>query len=114
MRRRFTVKRRAPSSGLRLTEKDAAIVKGMLNRGDRQHDVAAWFGVNGGRIAEIATGVNFGPVEPASPDELPPPGPYPTARQAVLAQRAVEQALEALATAEASLQALRVNRYAGR
>jgi hypothetical protein len=37
-----------------LTETDAALVKGMLRRGDRQHDVAAWFGVNGRRITEIA------------------------------------------------------------
>ena len=40
--------RRAKSSGIRLTEYDAALVKGMLARGDRQHDIAAWFGVNGG------------------------------------------------------------------
>jgi len=28
----------------------------MLARGDRQHDIASYFGVNGGRIGEIATG----------------------------------------------------------
>jgi hypothetical protein len=28
----------------------------MLARGDRQHDIALYFGVNGGRIGEIATG----------------------------------------------------------
>ena len=38
---------------------DAAVVKGMLSRGDRQHDIAAWFGVNGGRIAEIHSGEKF-------------------------------------------------------
>ena len=37
---------RAPPSGIALDENDAAIVKGMLARGDRQHDVAAWFGSN--------------------------------------------------------------------
>jgi len=63
---------------------DAAIVKGMLARGDRQHDIAAWFGVNGGRIAEIATGYRFPLVEPAEAEDLPPPGPYPAGRVAIL------------------------------
>ena len=44
---------RARASGVQLTVADAAQVKGMLLRGDRQHDIAAWFGVNGGRISEI-------------------------------------------------------------
>ena len=62
-----------------LSERDAAVVKGMLVRGDRQHDVAAWFGVNGGRVAEIAKGARFCWVQPAVECELPPPGPYPGA-----------------------------------
>ena len=33
--------------------RDTRIVKGMLSRGDRQHDIAAYFGVNGGRVAEV-------------------------------------------------------------
>ncbi len=70
---------KAPSSGIRLTETDAAIVKGMIARGDRQHDIAAWFGVNGGRIAEISSGDTFGDVDAAS-DSLPPPGPYLSGR----------------------------------
>lgn len=70
---------RAPPSGISLTEKDAAIIKGMLERGDRQHDVAAWFGVNGGRIAEIANGSRFPGVPPVQ-NGLPPPGPYTPAQ----------------------------------
>lgn len=66
---------RAEPSGITLKEQDAAIVKGMIARGDRQHDIAAWFGVNGGRIAEISTGATF-PDVPVSTNELPPPGPY--------------------------------------
>jgi hypothetical protein len=31
----------------------------MLDRGDRQHDIAAWFGVNSARIGEIAKGDRF-------------------------------------------------------
>ena len=50
---------KAQPSGIRLCSEDAAIVKGMLARGDRQHDIAAWFGVNGGRIGEISTGAKF-------------------------------------------------------
>lgn len=68
---------RAESSGIILTEADAAIIKGMLVRGDRQHDIAACFGVNGGRIAEIATGHRFSTVNPAASTELPAKGPYP-------------------------------------
>lgn len=67
---------RAKSSGLTLTEGDATVVKGMLLRGDRQHDIAAWFGVNAGRIAEIATDAKFCWVPAAAADDLPPLGPY--------------------------------------
>ena len=66
---------RAINSGISLTEKDAGIVKGMLERGDRQHDIASWFGVNGGRIAEISVGKKFSYVLPERHD-LPPRGPY--------------------------------------
>ncbi|MEL6418327.1 MAG: hypothetical protein AAFQ55_06845 [Pseudomonadota bacterium] len=72
---------KAQPSGIRLDENDAAIVKGMLARGDRQHDVAAWFGVNGGRIGEISTGAKFADITPADQAELPPQGPYLSGRQ---------------------------------
>lgn len=64
---------RAAASGIRLSREDAAIVKGMLNRGDRQSAIAAHFhGINQGRIAEISTGQKFADVEPALPNALPP------------------------------------------
>jgi len=72
---------KAPPSGIRLNEDDASLVKGMLARGDRQHDIAAWFGVNGGRIAEVSTGAKFAEVKPADVASLPPPGPYLSGRQ---------------------------------
>jgi hypothetical protein len=72
---------RADPSGITLDAADAAIAKGMLARGDRQHDVAAWFGVNGGRIAEIATGAKFHGVVAANPELLPPRGPYLSGRE---------------------------------
>ena len=61
---------------------DAAIAKGMLARGDRQSDIAAWFGVNGGRIAEINTGQKWHGVIATPLDQLPPPGPYMAHRSA--------------------------------
>lgn len=68
--------RRSKSAGIRLSERDAAIVKGMLARGDRQSDIAAFFKVNSGRICEVNTGMTFADVPAAPPDQLPPPGPY--------------------------------------
>jgi hypothetical protein len=94
---------RAEPSGITLSKTDAAIIKGMLLRGDRQHDIAAWFGVNGGRIAEIATGYRYGSVEPELRDCLPPRGPYPHARQAVAAIDALAAAKKALIAAEEAI-----------
>lgn len=70
-----------------LTNDDIATIKGMLIRGDDQHHIAALFGENAGRIAEVANGmkppngevhrVERGRnVEPAEAESLPPPGPY--------------------------------------
>ena len=44
---------RAKPSGLTITERDAALIRGMIKRGDRHHDIAAFFGLNQGRIAEV-------------------------------------------------------------
>ena len=74
--------RRAEASGVTLDSSDASVIKGMLARGDRQHDIAAWFGVNGGRIAEIATGAKFPGACPAPAEDLPPRGPYLSGREA--------------------------------
>ena len=73
---------RAQQSGIRLTKEDAAIIKGMLRRGDRQHDIASWFGVNGGRIAEISARRKFADVL-IETDNLPPEGPYITGRNSI-------------------------------
>lgn len=59
------------------TYRETQIVKGMLARGDKQHDIASYFGVNGGRIAEVATGkCDYPTAPPAAVEKLPPPGPY--------------------------------------
>jgi len=91
---------RAAPSGVTLDEDDAALVKGMLARGDRQHDIAAWFGVNGGRIGEVATERKFAHVDPAPITELPPPGPYLSGRAAAALTQALSQARYALDRAE--------------
>jgi hypothetical protein len=63
-----------------LTDHEVSIVKGMISRGDRQHDIAAYFGVNGGRIGEISTGKRGQGVHAASAAWLPPAGPYMAGR----------------------------------
>ena len=93
---------KAAASGITLGHRDTCIVKGMLARSDRQHDIASYFGVNGGRIAEIATGGGNYPNAQPSPDaDLPPPGPYLTrfAVQSVIAT--LNEAIEALDMAAA-------------
>jgi hypothetical protein len=92
--------RRASSSGISLTSRDAAVIKGMLVRGDRQHDIAAWFGVNSARIAEIAKGDRFCGVAVAAQEELPPSGPYYCGREIASALCAVTTAKEALDVAQ--------------
>jgi hypothetical protein len=94
---------RADSSGIRLSARDAALVKAMIDRGDRQHDIAAWFGVNGGRIGEIASGQNFANVQPESAVNLPPPGPYPSGRDSMFALEALIAARDAIDEAVKSL-----------
>lgn len=84
---------RASKSGIKLATSGVEITKGMLARGDRQHDIAAFFGVNPGRIAEIATGQKYHWVAPAPPADLPPPGPI-CGRDALAALRAARAVLE--------------------
>lgn len=66
---------KAPRSGRVLNNDDAALIKSMIARNDRQHDIAAYFAVNGGRIGEISRGKTFGSVSPAMRN-IPPPAPY--------------------------------------
>ena len=84
--------KRAENSGVSLNPEEVAIVKGMLKRGDRQHDVAAWFGVNGGRIAEIAKGLKHKDVK-AKEKGLPPKGPYLAAKGAIIALEAAQDTI---------------------
>lgn len=73
------------------TRKEAALVKGMLDRGDKQSDIAAFFGVNIGRVCEVNTGRKWPDVR-AHHSDLPPPGPYMAARSAYRMKQALERA----------------------
>lgn len=73
-----------------LSDQEIAIVKGMLARGDRQHDIAAYFGVNGGRIGEISTGARGPHVTAAAQTDLPPRGPYMAGRSALKARETLK------------------------
>ena len=66
---------------LSFSYRQTQIVKGMLLRGDKQHDIASYFGVNGGRIAEVSTdNCDYPNAQPLPPEKLPPPGPYVEAK----------------------------------
>ncbi|WP_430439544.1 hypothetical protein [Shinella sp.] len=76
-----------------LTNRDASLVLGMSARGDKKHDIAAWFGENQARIAEVEQG-QFGSVTAAPANELPPKGaPGPKGRRL---RGKVTKAVEAL------------------
>ena len=64
---------RSNASGYSLTKADVRLVLGMIIRGDRHHDIAAWFGVNQGRIADAQDG-KYGMPDAAPANELPPQG----------------------------------------
>ena len=69
-----------------LNDQEIAVVKGMLVRGDRQSDIAAYFGINQGRIGEISVGKRGEGVTAATAERLPPAGPYLAGRSALRAR----------------------------
>ena len=82
-----------------LDRNDVVLIKGMLARGDRQSDIAAYFGgVNSGRISEINTGQTWADVKAAAPARLPPPGPYVMGLRSAFKARDTLEALRDLIT----------------
>ena len=75
-----------------MTAEQASIVKGLLARGEKQHDIAAFFGVNGGRIAEIKTGRVHAAVPPAAKKDLPKSADMATGHALYLAEQALLRA----------------------
>lgn len=87
-----------------ITVEQAAVVKGLLMRGEKQHDIAAYFGENGGRIAEIAKGDRHPNVAPAPKNRLPTPEQMvPWGFIMAEARKALEIARMGIASAEARL-----------
>lgn len=81
------------------TNKEAAIVLGMVARGDKRHDIAAWYGENQARVKEVEDG-QYGNLTAAPAEELPPKGaPGPKGRR--LRSKATK-AVEALENGETS------------
>lgn len=58
---------------LTLTTKEAAIILGMVARGDKKHDIASWFGENPARVQEVIRG-EYGNLTAAPADQLFPKG----------------------------------------
>ena len=48
----------------KLSPDDIKLIKVRLRRGDHQHDIAADYGLNQGRISEINTGQRFKDIKP--------------------------------------------------
>jgi hypothetical protein len=71
---------KARRSGIVVTPEMVPLIRGMIIRGDRKHDICAWFGLNPARIKETTDGW-YGAATPAPENELPPagsPGPRAT------------------------------------
>lgn len=64
---------KASRSGLSVQHADVPIILAMVARGDRNHDLAAWFGLNQGRIKEVKDG-QYGSPSLAPANALPPSG----------------------------------------
>lgn len=76
---------------------DARIILGMVARGDKEHNIAAWFGENQARVAEAKKG-DYGTLEAAPEKDLPPAGP-PGVKGRRL-RSAIDRALEWLDAAD--------------
>jgi len=64
---------RAHASGNFVIPSDVPKILAMIARGDRRHDIAAWFGLNQGRVKEVEDGEHGGTAL-ADKGLLPPAG----------------------------------------
>jgi hypothetical protein len=69
-----TIMSRADASGFKVGKHDIPIIIGMVTRGDRRHDIVAWFGLNQGRVKNTQDG-KYGPPATIPALKLPPKGP---------------------------------------
>jgi hypothetical protein len=65
---------RGNASGRTVKAADVPIIMGMIGRGDLHQDIAAWFGLNQGRIKDTQDG-NYGPPQTSPGIKLPAKGP---------------------------------------
>jgi hypothetical protein len=81
-----------------------ALIKGMILRGDRQNDIAAYFKFNPRVISHINTGhyKDYVHVRAADPHHLPP-ADYPSPYELIEAQRSLWRVRVALETVEEEL-----------
>ncbi len=56
----FPERRRSPA----VTPEMASEIKALVHIGINQHDIAARYGINQGRVSEIKTGMKFSGIEP--------------------------------------------------
>ena len=82
-----------------LPRKDAGIALGMMRRGDRQADIAAWFGVNQGIISVLTRTSQSSALHAAVTDKLPPKG-APGVKGRLL-RTCLDRALDLLTSKEA-------------
>src|ERR1700686_4857424 len=84
---------KARRSGITVTPQMVPLILAMSERGDRRHDIGAWFGLNQGRIREVERGDHgLPPLAPTS--QLPASGsPGPKARELRRAVDRVEKRL---------------------
>lgn len=81
---------------------EVALIKGMLDRGDKQMDIAVYFSINQARVNEIKYGKGparkWRDIKPAESVDLPPKGPYVIlAQDRAVANEAMAQAYSELA-----------------
>jgi hypothetical protein len=96
--------REFPEHAARIDRDMAAIIRGMLARGDQVADIAVWFGLNPRVVHAVQTSAVHAFLAAAPTGVLPPPGPYARARHvyAALADvHAAERRLFRLAASSA-------------
>lgn len=81
---------------MRLSLETAALIKGMLARGDSIEDIAVWFGLSFHIVHGVQSGALHPFLAPAPCHALPLPGPYPHASSVYSALADVQAAEQRL------------------
>lgn len=86
-----------------ITPVQAAIIKGLLARGEKQHHIAAFFSINAGRVAEVKSGERYAHVEAASEHRLPTSAEITGGYAIWSALNAIKRAQDALSEARTAI-----------